>query len=578
MSIDPVRQALALADAGRPQEAIAQLRRLVTKDPRNAEAASQLSWLLTNAGEPVQGEYYARRAIERVPKEVRYRRMLAVALMARGAYVEAETAAREAVAVDGSSWQARLDLGNALLALKRPAEADEAYQSASEAGPSQVSPVVNRATVLNDLGRPGEALAILRKVRELHPNDIRVQSAICSKLSYLDTVSPEEVLAEHRRYGEIVARPAPVTPLDWKPGSRPLRVGFVSPDLRTHSVSFFFEPLIEHHDRSTFSFYCYDTHGVGDETTQRLKKHAHAWRIASSPQPEVLESLVRADKIDVLIDLAGHTNGHRLHAMARRLAPVQATFLGYPNTTGVPAIDWRLVDAATDPAGAEAFASERLARIDGCMLCYRPPADAPEVSPPPSAEGRAVTFGSFNMPAKVSDTCVGIWAACLARVPGSRMLVKSTGYAIDRVREDLLSRFAPRGVDAGRIEFAGHTPGLREHLAQYARVDVALDTFPYHGTTTTCDALWMGVPVVTMTGRTHASRVGASLLGCVRLGELVTDSIGAFAERAAALAGDGPRLATLRSAMRERMRASALLDAPGYARRFERAIVGMLGG
>jgi len=572
LAVDLVRQALSLADAGRPQEAIAQLRRLVTKDARNAEAASQLSWLLTNSGEPLQGEYYARRAIERVPGEVRYRRMLAVALMAKGSYAEAEAAAREAVTTDTSSWQARLDLGNALLALKRPAEAEEAFRQSGELAPGQVSPVVNRATVLNDLGRPGEALTILQRIRELHRGDIRVQSALCSKLAYLDSVSSEESLREHRRFGELVGAGGPATKLEWKPGVRPLRVGYVSPDLRVHSVSFFFEPLLEHHDRSRFQFFCYDTHGVPDATTERLKKFAHAWRIAASPQPQVLENLVRGDRIDVLIDLAGHTNGHRLHVMARRLAPVQATFLGYPNTTGVPAIDWRIVDEITDPPGTEELASEKLARVDECMLCYRPSAEAPDVTVSPCTQGALFTFGSFNMAAKVSDTCIRAWAACMKGVPGSRMLIKNAAYTIPSVQADLVARFAEHGIRADRLEFVGHTPGMSEHLAQYARVDVALDTFPYGGTTTTCDALWMGVPLLTMTGRTHASRVGASLLSCVGLNELVCSDAESMAKAAMSLARDRDQLETLRSGMRERMRVSALMDGPGYARRFERVL------
>jgi protein O-GlcNAc transferase len=308
-----------------------------------------------------------------------------------------------------------------------------------------------------------------------------------------------------------------------------------------------------------------------DAVTERFKGHADRWFTTVGMSNETLAQGIVQHGIDILVDLAGHTAKNRLPMFARKPAPVQVTWLGYPNTTGLEAMDYRLVDAVTDPEGeADAFASERLVRLPGGFLCYGAREDAPAPVQPACLTTGVFTFGSFNNPAKLSGATLDVWARLLARLPTARLLLKGKPFAEAATRAIYLERLAERGVAADRIELVGWLPE-REHLALYDRVDVALDPFPYNGTTTTCEALWMGVPVVTLRGDRHAARVGASLLTQVGLSDLIADSMEAYTEIAVASAGDVARLVDLRQSLRPRMAASPLCDAPAFARRVEAA-------
>jgi predicted O-linked N-acetylglucosamine transferase (SPINDLY family) len=289
---------------------------------------------------------------------------------------------------------------------------------------------------------------------------------------------------------------------------------------------------------------------------------------------------IRRARPDILIDLGGLTGPARVVAMAHRIAPVQATYLGYPNTSAVPNIDWRLVDALTDPvepsadgSRADDLATERLLRIKGCFVCYRPPDDAPPVAVR-GADG-PVAFGSFNTSHKISPQCVQLWARVLRRVPGSMLVLKRREFADPWIAGQFIQAFGREGVEAPRLRFLGKTPAVAEHLAAYAEVDIALDTYPYHGTTTTCEALWMGVPVVSLIGNTHASRVGHSLLNAAGLGRLAATTPEQFEEIAAALAADRAALGTMRASLRPQVSASSLCDGPNFAARFADALHAM---
>ena len=275
---------------------------------------------------------------------------------------------------------------------------------------------------------------------------------------------------------------------------------------------------------------------------------------------------------EVLRDLSGHTGGNRLPLFARRAAPIQVTYIGYPNTTGLATMDYRLTDAWADPLGiADKLYTEELVRLDGGHLCYRPPGDSPPVGEPPVLRSGHITFGSFNNLAKVNPALVARWASILNGVPGSRLMLKTKPLADAGARDVVRQAFAQNGVAQDRLVLSGWTDDTAGHLAQYADVDIALDTLPYHGTTTTCEALWMGVPVVTCAGETHASRVGLSLLSAIGLDELVTCSMQDYVETAISLAHDIPRLGRLRSALRTRMATSAITDKARIARAVEDA-------
>jgi predicted O-linked N-acetylglucosamine transferase (SPINDLY family) len=365
--------------------------------------------------------------------------------------------------------------------------------------------------------------------------------------------------------------PAPAPPPRRGDASGPLRIGVLSSDLRGHAVGSFVEPLLQHAPEGTHLVaFSNQPHGHEDPWRLRLQRHFQAWHEVHALDDAALDALIRRERIDVLIELGGHTADNRLPALARKPAPLVVTAIGYPDTTGLPAIDLRLVDSTTDPAGSEPWCTERLLRVDPCFLCYTPPDHAPEPALPP--DDAPFTFGSFNTAAKIGPAGAALWARALQAVPGSRLLLKAhwLGDAVvgNAVREHLRAA----GIDLSRVELLGETPDVPSHLALYGRVHVAVDTTPYNGTTTTCEALWMGVPVITVPGDRHAARVSASLLTAAGLREFVAPDADAFAQLAAKLAADRGRLAVLRTSLRDCLRRSALLDAKAYATRVHAAL------
>jgi predicted O-linked N-acetylglucosamine transferase (SPINDLY family) len=344
---------------------------------------------------------------------------------------------------------------------------------------------------------------------------------------------------------------------------RKLRIGYVSPDFKRHSVSYFFEPLLERHDRSRFEVTLYANLHRPDEVTARLQEKCDRWRDIITLSDHEAAEQIRADQIDVLVDLAGRTLGNRMLLFARKPAPVQVTYLGYPETTGLRAIDWRITDELADPPGTtEQFHTEKLWRVPAPFVRYRPPEQSPAVASAPAAANGYITFGSFNKAAKAGDETIALWSKVLRASPTSRLIVKALGLRTVGSRQRLLDGFAAQRIDRARIALIEGAQSLQEHLAMYGRVDVALDTFPYHGTTTTCEALWMGVPVVSLAGPVHVSRVGVSLLTAVGHPDWATTSAEAFVAKTLELA---PFEDAQRQHLRQEMVASPLCDAAGLA-------------
>jgi predicted O-linked N-acetylglucosamine transferase (SPINDLY family) len=355
-----------------------------------------------------------------------------------------------------------------------------------------------------------------------------------------------------------------------------LRVGYVSADFRQHSVAFFIEPVIEAHDRRGFEVICYSNVAWPDAVTMRMRKLADQWRDIARRCDEDVAEQIRRDGVDILVDLAGHTDGNRLLVFARKPAPVQVTYLGYPDTTGLRTMDYRLTDAYADPPGeTEPYHSEELVRLARCFLCYRPATESPEVGELPALAAGTVTFGSFNSFAKVTEEVMGAWSRILLAVPESRLVLKAKGLGQAEARERAGEVFERHGIAPQRVEMTGQSESFVEHLRAYQCVDIALDTFPYNGTTTTCEALWMGVPVITLAGRSHVWRVGMSLLSNAGLPELIAATLDDYVAAAARLAGDVDGLRQMRRGLRQRLGASALTDAAGFTRRLEEAYRGI---
>ncbi|MDA0661771.1 MAG: hypothetical protein O3B08_02910 [Proteobacteria bacterium] len=322
--------------------------------------------------------------------------------------------------------------------------------------------------------------------------------------------------------------------------------------------------------------FCYANLENADDTTARLRASSDHWRWVAGIDDAQLAKQIRADEIDILVDLSGHTAGNRLLVFQRRPAPVQATWLGYPNTTGMSAIDYRITDAIADPPGAEPLWREALIRLEAGFLCYAPPADAPDVAPLPALSKGHVTFGSFNNLRKVTPAVIETWAKILRRIPTARLMLKARSFADTATRDRFIGAFVSHGVSAERVILRDTVASTAEHLGAYADVDIALDPFPYNGTTTTCEALWMGVPTVTLQGNRHAARVGASLLTHTGLCDWIAGNTGAYVEAAIRHAKDIQALATLRRGLRDLAAHSPLCDAPGFARRMEAAFERMV--
>lgn len=433
---------------------------------------------------------------------------------------------------------------------------------------------VEAANRLMSLWRVEEAIAACGEALAAAPANAELFSAYLLHSHYAATIDAQELFARHVRFGALLERTvAPTYRGRWHTAPDPerrLRVGYVSRNLSQHSVGYFVEPVIEHHDRKRFEVYCYYTHPLSDDVTASIAAKADVWRHLPDVDAGALAARIFDDRIDVLIDLGGHTKSNRLAAFAREPAPIQMTWLGYPDTTGVRSIRYRITDAIADPRGAaDERHTETLLRLEPPFLCYRPPDDAPAVTVRDA--GQPLVFGSFNVPAKLTDAQIAVWCRVLAALPDSRLVLKGQVLQNPPAAARVTARFAGHGIAASRIDLRGWVDARRAHLDAYGAIDIALDTFPYNGTTTTCEALWMGVPVITLAGEVHMSRVGASLLTSAGLGELVTHTPDDYVAAAVGLAADLPRRERLRAGMRERLLRSAFLDHAGHTRKLEGA-------
>ncbi|MDX1433390.1 MAG: tetratricopeptide repeat protein, partial [Gammaproteobacteria bacterium] len=544
-------------------EAVVAYRRALELDPGFAAAAANLGAALRLQGKAAEAIAAYRRAVAANPNLAELHYNLGIALEDDGRREEAIAAYHRALAIAPDFAAAHNNLGQALRADGMLSEAIEHYRQVLSTAPD-ADTCNNLGNALIDQMRFDEAFEAFDRSLELDPESASGHSNRLFAMHYLPSVDAHELFAAHRAWAErhaarfasgaARARRAP-------DATRRLRIGYVSPDFRTHSVAYFIEPILECHDRDAFEICCYADVRHADATTRRLQRLADHWRdIVRMDDDRVCEQ-IRADGIDILVDLAGHTANNRLLVFARRAAPVQVTYLGYPDTTGLETMDYRLTDALADPPGeSDRLHSETLVRLPG-FLCYRPSPDAPAVGAPPTAASGHVMFASFNNCAKINDAVVQAWAEILRERGDARLLLKARSLADADTRQRLWRSFARHGIEAERVELLPPAATAHAHLALYRRADVALDPFPYNGATTTCEALWMGVPVVCLAGDRHAGRVGHSLLARAGLPELVAATTHEYVERAVALADDRNRLEALRSTLRERLLGSALTNA-----------------
>lgn len=527
----------ALVQLGRPEQGAFHLAKAASPDTAPISAVVEYGCVLFDLGRYNEGIAQLQRAVAQQPDN----------LAALGTYAR--------MLIRGGLFMDALDI-------KWPA---------LRAAPAAAEIFSIRAAALAGLSRTEEALDLYRKAAQAAPLDPRHQANFCFALTG-SVADKTETFARHKAFGAMVAHAAisAAPPTFPSQHSGPLRIGFLSPDLRDHPVARFLLPLLTHLDSTRFQTHLFDCGHVHDAMTNRVKSAANRWHAVASLTEDALAALVREHNIDILIDLAGLTAETRIGVLARRAAPLQMTWLGYANTTGVPNIDYRIVNAITDPRGTEALNTEQLLRLPHAFLPLPDMQDAPPVSPrPPNAP---FTFASFNNPTKITTGTLRLWQRVLNAVPGSVLALKGKGFADPRCRAEFEKRFAAAGLDLARLHLLPHASSQQAHLDAYANVDVALDTPHYNGTTTTCEALWMGVPVVTLSGRTHASRVGAALLHAAACPEWIAQHEDDYIRIAASLSSNPVALSTLRANLRERITGSPLGDAPAFASSFAEAL------
>ncbi|MEO1017549.1 MAG: tetratricopeptide repeat protein, partial [Pseudomonadota bacterium] len=490
--------------------------------------------------------------------------------MAENNYQDSEAAFRRALELAPDMIEAKRGLGFVLARRSKLSEARpllEAYVAACGDQPSNAHTMLGHVLML--IGDYESALPLMRRGLSRDSVPPHEFSTVLFDLNYCPELSPAEVLAEHRRWAEryaIDGQPLH-TKLDRDPDRR-LRIGFVSPDFRAHSVSFFFQPLIECFDSAGIETVCYSNVRDADQVTLAIQQAADEWREIWGIDDRAVAETIRNDRIDILVDLAGHSADNRLGVFRFKAAPLQVSYLGYPNTTGLDTVDVRLVDQWTDPKGTDSHASEKLLRLNRCFLAYRP-AMYPAITEPPSIKNGFVTFGSFNNFAKINDQVLGTWAQVLQAVPDSKLVLKHDVMADPVVKGQITVAFEAAGIDPDRVTLLNRTPDLVSHLECYGQTDIALDTFPYNGTTTSCEALWMGVPVVTLAGNVHAARVGESLLSSIGFDAGITRSVDEYCETAIMLAANPAMLSAIRTMLRDTMMSSPLCDGEGLARAIE---------
>ncbi|MDM8563080.1 tetratricopeptide repeat protein, partial [Candidatus Marithioploca araucensis] len=451
-------------------------------------------------------------------------------------------------------------------------EAIAYYQEALTLEPDLNEAHAELGNTFKDKGLINEAIEHLRRLLEIKPT-ANAQTALLGTLNYSPDDDQAAIFSECKRFNEEYAIPlaASIKPhLNDRNPQRRLKIGYVSPDFRRHSVAKFIEPVLAHHDHEQYEIFCYYNHAKTDDVTQRLQEYADNWfNCVDMRSDEKLADRIRQDQIDILVDLAGHTKGDRLFVFAKKPAPIQVSYLGYPNTTGLTAIDYRITDAYRDPEEtSEQFSSESLIRIPG-YYCYNPTENSPPVNECPCIQNGYITFTSFNNYAKMNPTVLALWAEVLNTIADSKLLIKTKTLSDEATKEALKEQFAQLGIAPERLILEGWD-SFTNYLKRYHQTDIGLDPYPYNGGTMTCEALWMGIPVVTLVGKTHASRMGLSILSTIGLTELIAYTPEEYVDICVKLANDTDYLQKLRAEIRERMQASPLMDGAGLTHQLEK--------
>ncbi len=550
---------------------------ILSADPENGEAMFFIGLVFHMEKQSEAGLPWMLRGVAKLPGASQLHYNLGKVYSDLQLYPEAIAAYRRALQINPKSIEAQCNVGGMLEHNGEYSQAIAAYRKAIGINPSHPEAHNNLGLILRQLGKFEEAMESFKRAIQAQPAGLSFMQNLISTMNYMPRMDCGEIFNAHQKFGQqlelsskpFAARPIGISETDTM---RRLRIGYVSPDFKQHAVAHFIEPVLANHQKDGFEIFCYSNNPIVDATTRHLQSLVPHWRDITGMTDDDAAKKIRDDGIDILVDLAGYTNLNRLMIFTLKPAPVQATWIGYPNTTGLSRMDYRITDALSDPIGqTDSLHTEKLVRLPDCFSCFAPPKESPEVGPLPARNSDEIMFGSFNNLTKINDHVIATWARILVRTPKSRLTLKYKSLKTESIQDMVYADFAKHGVARDRLVFLSQTDSKMEHMSQYNRIDIGLDPFPYNGTTTTCDALWMGVPVITLAGRSHVGRVGVSQLTNIGLPELIGHNEDDYVDIAVALANDLPRLAALRSGLRERLRASPLMDAPRFTRNLEAA-------
>ena len=560
----------ALQAQGKLDEAVEQCCKAIALKPDFAEAHANLGSALQKQGKLAETVEHYRKALSLKPDFTEAHSNLGVVLQAQGKLDEAVGHYYQALSINPNYAEAHNNLALALQAEGKLDEALESYHKALSINQNYVEAYNNQGNTFKDQGRLNEAIESYHRAILLKPDYVEARSNLLYALNFHADLSREEIYRAAQEYEALIGQPLRST---WqehnndKNPNRRLRIGYISPDFRNHAVAYFAEPILSNHDKSQVEIYCYAEVMLEDEITDRFRHYADHWHSTVGLSDEAVAQMVREPRIDILVDLAGHTAKNRLPTFARKPAPVQITYLGYLGTTGLSAMDYILIDHHVEPEGiADAGYSEHLLRLPDSLWCYRPSADAPEISPLPALARGYLTFGSFNNFNKVDQSTLELWAELLWVLPTSRLMMLSVPEGEARLR--LTHYFVNLGIDAERLEFHGKLP-IAEFRHKLLEVDITLDPVTVNGATTTCESLWMGVPVLSLVGVRFPSRAGLSILSTVGLSDFVAHTREDYFHLAVHLADNLELLAEIRTGLRAHVATSPLIDEIGFTRNLE---------
>ena len=573
------RRAAKLFQQGKLEDAETLAQKILKDQPEHADALYLTGSIAFRRRQFDSSIQWLERAIRHKQSDPNYFLGLALSLNAVRRSEEALTACEQAIRLNPQFTDALIHRGTALINLDRPGDAEESLRLAVKLSPGISMAHEGLASALNLQGRLDEAEQSLRRALELQPDFAMAHSNLLFLLAARAQRSPAELLEEQRRWDEVQGRegrlhPLPVRAVETSTGRR-LRIGYVSYDLRAHAVSHFFEPLLAAHDRARFEIFCYASHGnqLSDTTTERLHEFSEHWRFVADKTDSELARIIYEDGIDILVDLAGHTAGNRLKAFTYRPAPVQATYLGFFAASGLEAMDYWITDEVLHPPDTQEQSRESIYRLPRCSFCYQPPAEAPEIAPCPNTDDQVV-FGSFHHLSKLGPELIATWSRLLHRLPNSRFFLMDKSLGDAKARQRLIEQFEQNDLHSDRLSINASLP-YREYLAAYSQIDIVLDAFPRTGGTTTAEALWMGVPVVTLAGRGYVGRISASELVALGMEDLIAYSRENYIDKAISLARDPDRRVALRAKLRGKMAESPLCDGRGLAHAMENAYLDM---